>query len=33
MENNLNMPGVLMMNEVGREVDCADIVAVDQGGL
>jgi hypothetical protein len=33
MEINLNMSGVLMMNEVGREVDCADVVAVDQAGL
>jgi hypothetical protein len=28
---NLNMHCVLMLDEVGGEVDCADIVAVDEG--
>jgi hypothetical protein len=30
---NLNMLGSLMLDEVGEEVDCTDIVAIDQGGL
>jgi hypothetical protein len=29
---NLNMLSALMLNEVGEEVDDADIVAVDQSG-
>jgi hypothetical protein len=32
VEIDLNMLGVLMLNVVGAEVDCAYIVAVDQGG-
>jgi hypothetical protein len=27
---NLNMPGALVLNEFGGEIDGADIVAVDQ---
>jgi hypothetical protein len=29
---NLNMLGALVLNEVGGEVDGADVVAVDQNG-
>jgi hypothetical protein len=29
---NLNMLGVVVLNEVGGEVDGADVVAVDQSG-
>jgi hypothetical protein len=32
VETNLNMLGVLMLNGVGVEVDCADAVVVDPGG-
>jgi hypothetical protein len=30
---NLNMLGALVLNEVGGEVDGADVVTVDQSGL
>jgi hypothetical protein len=32
MEINLNMLRVLVLNEVGREVDAVDVVVVDQSG-
>jgi hypothetical protein len=32
VEINLNMFGVLMLDEVGGEVDSIDVVAIDQGG-
>jgi hypothetical protein len=33
VEINLNMLRALMLDGVGGEVDCADVVAVDQGSL
>jgi hypothetical protein len=33
MKINLNMLGALVLNDVGGEVDGADVVAVDQSGL
>ena len=33
MEVDLHMFGALMLNRVGGEVDCADIVAIDEAGI
>jgi hypothetical protein len=33
VEVNLDMFGALMLNKVGREVDSADVVAVDVSAL
>jgi hypothetical protein len=33
VEINLNMLRALMLDGIGGEVDCADVVAVDQGSL
>jgi hypothetical protein len=32
VEINLNMLGVLMLDEVGGEIDRADVIALDQSG-
>jgi hypothetical protein len=29
---NLNMFGALMLDGVGGEVDCGDVITIDQGG-
>ena len=31
VETNLDVLGALMLKEVGRHVNCADVIAVDQG--
>jgi hypothetical protein len=33
VEVDLNMLGALMLDGIGREVDCADVVTIDQSGL
>jgi hypothetical protein len=32
VEINLNMLGVLILDGVGGEIDCADVIALDQSG-